>query len=90
MNVRSAALKALLKKRNMTFAKLARAAKINVCQLSLILAESRNGKCSWPRIKDVLSDEEQKLVTDLYGPVFGPEDHPQINADSHRLAGVEL
>lgn len=70
MNDNARQLKELLKQRKMTFELLAEASLISSSALSKVLSGRRAGRFTWARLQPVLSDEEQELVVQLWGPVF--------------------
>jgi hypothetical protein len=73
MNVPTAALRSLLKKRGKNVAGLAAAAGVGYVHLSAVLAGRYAGNRTWKRIQQVTTPEEQRLIVQLYGPVFGSD-----------------
>ena len=73
MNVPTAALRSLLKKRGKNIADLADAAVVSYVHLSAVLAGRYAGPHTWKRIRQVTTPEEQRLIVQLYGPVFGSD-----------------
>ncbi len=73
MNDRTAALRALLKKRRLTIALLADAAGVGYQHLSEVLAGRYPGPRTWKRVCRWTTPEEQRLIVELWGPVFGED-----------------
>jgi len=73
MNVTTAARWSLLKKRGKNIASLAAAAGVAYEHLSAVLAGRYPGARTWKRIRQVTTPEEQRLIVQLYGPVFGSD-----------------
>jgi hypothetical protein len=73
MNAPAAALWSLLKKRGKNITGLAAAAGVAYEHLSAVLAGRYAGSRTWKRIQQVTTPEEQRLIVQLYGPVFGSD-----------------
>ena len=84
MNDRTAALRAVLKKRRLTIALLAEAAGVGYQHLSEVLAGRYSGPRTWKRVHRWTTPEEQRLIVELWGPVFG-EDWVDETAEADAL-----
>ena len=70
MNDRTNALRVLLKRRGLDIRGLAKAAAVNYTHFCQVLAGTASGRQTWKRIRIVASEEEQREIVRLYGPVF--------------------
>lgn len=63
---------ALLRKRGITIKTLCRTVPISPEHFSHVLNEKRDGRCTWPKLKALLDEEERAAVVASYGEVFEP------------------
>lgn len=73
MNEATRSLRVLLKERRTNMADLAKFAGVGYNHLMQVLGGRRKGARTWERLRRVLNAKEQRLIVDLYGPVFGED-----------------
>lgn len=70
MNAKAKPLAALLKARECNFTQLCAAVPISYEHFSAVLGGKRKGNHTWPRLKNLLTDDERAAVVANYGEVF--------------------
>lgn len=63
---------ALLKLRETNLAEICRAIPISKQHFSHVLNGRRDGRCTWPKMRALLTEEERSAIVQEYGEVFDP------------------